>query len=135
MSETALKLGSAFALANGIYLALLGVVFLIYPRIYPSFSKWVAAHPVITQPLTLTYRWIGVLFITIAVAISAIAVTAYRQGQLWSWYTLLTMGLVGWFGSGIINSRFPSRISLLFVLIGIVLFLIAIIIPAKAILG
>lgn len=135
MKETLLKVGSAVTIIIGIYLLVLGVVFLVAPSAFPSFAVWVAANPAVADPLTLTYRWVGVLFIALAIPLLAIGATAYRKGEKWSWYTLLAMGIVGWFGSLAIHTRYPAPSTVYFSIIGTILFLIAIILPAKTILS
>ena len=130
-----MKIGSAATIIMGIYILVLGVIIMVAPSAFPSFKVWVAANPVVAGPLTLTYRWIGVLFITLAVPLLTMGVTAYRKGEKWSWYTLLAMGVVGLFGSLAIHTTFPAPSTLYFDVIGIILFLILIILPAKAILS
>ncbi len=71
----------------------------------------------------------GILFFTNAVAIIGITLASYRNAEKWSWCCLLIIGIAPLFGCTILHGVGA------WVLVGWILFIPAIVIPAKAILG
>jgi hypothetical protein len=66
---------------------------------------------------------------TTGAAIIGITLGSYRKAEKWSWWCLLVVGLAGLVGSTMSFGLQPG------VLVGWVLFILALAIPAKAILG
>jgi hypothetical protein len=62
-----------------------------------SWSELVSASPAIAGYITVLYRMYGVYCLLFGVMASVIAVTAFRRGERWAWWTLLlgnTLALV-----------------------------------------
>jgi len=71
----------------------------------------------------------GTLFATIGVATVGISLGSYRKAEKWSWWTLLAIGLMPLLYCTIVHGLMPGNI------VDWVLFILAIALPAKAILG
>ncbi len=71
----------------------------------------------------------GIVFFTNAVAIIGITLGSYRKSEKWSWWCLLIIGIAPLLGCTILHGLGP------WVIVGWVLFIPAIVIPAKAILA
>ena len=71
----------------------------------------------------------GMDLATTGAAIIGITLGIYRKAEKWSWWCLLVVGLVPLVGYTISHGIEPG------VLVGWVLFILALVIPAKAILG
>ena len=69
------------------------------------------------------------LFATIGVAIIGISLGSYRKAEKWSWWTLLAIGLMPLLYCTIAHGLMPGNI------VDWILFILAIAIPAKAIVG
>jgi hypothetical protein len=54
-----------------------------------SWSALVAASPLVTGYITVLYRMYGVYCVLFGLMGSVIAVTAFRRGEPWAWWTLL----------------------------------------------
>ena len=74
---------------------------------------------------------------TIAVSILAIflALTSYRKGEKWSWFAFLVAGIIVWGSNMAYYITLASSIDIVLMLIGLVLLVIGLAIPARAILG
>ena len=143
-----IKIGSKVMLAMGIYLAALGVFLVAAPQLVfeeefeaftgKSWTDFISGSPKSSQLFLMLVKFIGAHVLSIAALVIGITLVAYRKGEKWSWYTLLISGIIGWGGSlsyfitlGIAGALIGSLIAI----IGTVLFVIAIALPAKAILS
>ena len=145
---SSIKIGWKVMLAMGIYLAALGVFLVAAPQLvfeeeYRTFTgkSWpdfISSSPKASQLFLMLVKFLGAHLLSIAALVIGITLMAYRKAEKWSWFTLLISGIIGWGGAlsyfvtlGIAGAPFDS----LLVIIGTVLFVIAIALPAKAILG
>ena len=148
MQASSVKIGWKVMLAMGIYLAVLGVLFLLAPHgalgeefaafTGSSWTDFTSANPKPSELLLVTAKEKGAFILSIGVLIIAIALTSYRKGERWSWYALLVSGIIGWSGGLIYHITIGIRQALtggLIAIIGVIIFIIAIALPAKAILG
>lgn len=143
--SSSVKIGWVVMFIMGIYLAVLGLmsVFAYETTMTTSFriyvgqdwSDFVANSPKPAEMMTMISRLTGANLIGIGIFIVMMAWNAYRKAQRWSWYTALFAGILGW-GSGLayqITIASPSGVVV--TIIGSALFLIALLVPARAILG
>lgn len=142
---SSVRIGWIMMFIMGIYVAVLGLMWVFAHQamattsfpIYvgQNWSDFVANSPKAAEMMTMISRLTGAQSVAMGIVIVMIAWNAYRKAQRWSWYTALFAGILGW-GSGAslqITIGSPSGIAL--TVIGIALFLIALLIPAKAILS
>ena len=86
----------------------------------------------------ITQRMIGIEVLPISILMIFMTLNSYRKGEKWSWFALLIAGTVMWgglIGYKIMTGYFDPNASSLTFIIGAILFLIGITVPAKAILG
>ena len=74
---------------------------------------------------------------TIAVSIVGIflALTSYRKGEKWSWFAFLVSGIIVWGSNVAYYITLASLMTTVIMLIGLMLLVIGLVIPARAILG
>jgi hypothetical protein len=86
----------------------------------------------------ITQRLVGVLLFAISVLMIFVSQKSYNKGERWSWYALLIAGAVTWgslIGYKVVTGYFDPTISSTTFIIGALLFIAGISLPAKAILG
>lgn len=108
MQAKSIKIGWILMLILGIYLTALGIILAAIGEVDTS---------------------AGIYGATIGVAIIGITLGSYRKGEKWSWWCLLVVGLVPHLNCTILHGMPPG------VVVGWILFIPALAIPAKAILG
>jgi hypothetical protein len=86
----------------------------------------------------ITQRMVGVQLLPISVLMIFVTRKGYNKGEKWSWYALLIAGAVMW-GSlisyKVVTGYFDPTISSTTFVIGAILFILGIALPARAILG
>ncbi|MFQ6066977.1 MAG: hypothetical protein ACE5K3_06845 [bacterium] len=148
MQASSIKVGWKIMLAMGIYLAILGVFLVAVPQVSfkepfgaftgKSWTDFISGSPKSSQLFLMLMKFIGVHLLSIAALIIGITLVAYRKGEKWSWYTLLISGIIGWGGALTYHTIIgipEALIGGLVTIIGAALFVIAIALPAKAILS
>jgi hypothetical protein len=86
----------------------------------------------------ITQRMIGVIFLPVSILMVFITLNSYKKGEKWSWFALLIAGTLVWgglIGYKITTGYFDPNPSSLTFIIGAILFVVGIAVPAKAILG
>lgn len=147
-SAPSIKTGWKIMLAMGIYLAALGLFLVTAPQVgfeeaFAAFTgnSWTNFAPANAKPSELFLileKYLGANVLSAAVLVIGITLTGYRKGARWSWYTLLVSGIIGWGGCLTFRVTIGIREALmggLTSIIGTIIFIIAIVLPAKAILG
>lgn len=142
-----IKIGWKVMLVMGIYLAALGVFLVAAPQVAfkeefgaftgKSWTDFISGNPKSFQLFLMLVKFIGAHVLSIAALIIGITMVAYRKGEKWSWYTLLISSIIGWGGALTYHTIIgipEALIGGLVTIIGTVLFVIAIALPAKAIL-
>ena len=143
MAGRAVRFGWIVMLILGIYWLGFGVYKIVDPGVLlesgfeeiagQSWAAFVAANPAATVEL------IEMLVINMAIAQVAIAafvlmltLFGYRRGQKWAWYSLLVGNII--ILVGILISSILSSLDFRMPIIGLVLLIIALAVPAKSIL-
>lgn len=145
---SSIKIGWKVMLAMGIYLAALGLFLIAAPQVGfeeafaaftgNSWTNFASANAEPSELFLILEKFVGANVLSAAVLVIGITLTSYRKGARWSWYTLLVSGIIGWGGCltfhvtifGIREALMAGLISI----IGTTIFIVAIVIPAKAIL-
>jgi hypothetical protein len=86
----------------------------------------------------ITQRLVGVELFSIDLLTIFVTRKAYSKGEKWSWYALLIAGAVMWgslLGYKVVTGYFDLTLSSSTFVIGAILFILGIALPAKAILG
>jgi hypothetical protein len=143
--SSSVKIGWIVMFIMGIYIAVLGLTWIFATEAMSArdfllfagerWSDFATNNPKPAEMMVMDARLTGVAFVVIGIVVAMMAWNAYSKAEKWAWYTALFAGILGW-GSGIayqITIASPSGVVL--TMIGIALFLIGLVIPAKAILG
>jgi hypothetical protein len=83
-----------------------------------------------------TKRFWGIALLTISILIIAITSKSYSKGEKWSWYTLLVSGSILWgslIGYKVAIGYFQLTPSSMTFIVGAILFVIGLVVPAKTI--
>ena len=97
-----------------------------------SYSDFLASSPRHAGMYIITKKLFGVLMLLISLLILIITRKSYSKGEKWSWYALLITGTMLW--GSLIGYRFvigyvaPSIVTFV---IGVILFVVGIALPAK----
>jgi hypothetical protein len=144
MQSRAVSFGWIVMLILGIFWLYLGIYKLIDPEIMieswfetmgdQSWAAFVAANPEATVDFVqLLVISLGTTQLAIAAFVLIITLYGYRRGEKWAWYTLLVGNIILFASmliSGILNSM-----NLNMSVLGLVLLIIALAVPAKKILS
>jgi hypothetical protein len=148
MQTKSAKIGSFFMMAQAVYGLVLSLfwIFLtevMFVSIYAGYtgqtlSDALANHSRPAELWLITQRLVGVELLAISLLMILITRKSYDKGEKWSWYALLIAGAVMW-GSllayKVVTGYFDPTLSSTTFIIGAILFIIGISLPARAILG
>lgn len=147
MQASSVKIGSKIMMVMGVYTLVISLLWIFLTELMfvsdikaftgHTWSDFLVSSPKFAELYMITKRLLGITLFLISLLIVFITQKSYSRGERWSWYALLIAGIVTW--GGLITYRavigyLVSR-SLVTFIIGLALFLIGIILPAKAILG
>ena len=145
MIQKSVRIAWKVYLAYGIYMTVLGLLHLVVPQImstgqFESFTgttwaEFTKANAAAGDFIGLSFRFLGCMILLVGIFKIFIALYPYRKAESWSWWTALTIGVVAYgfiLPYGVIVGELTM---ILFNLIAIVLFLVAIILPARAMLS
>jgi len=144
MQASSVKVAWKLMLALGIYIAVIGLllIFLTKTMFIPDFtsftaqswSDFIASSPKPVELFIMVVRVLGAMTLVAGLFVALMAWKSYRKAEKWSWYTLLVTGIIGWGSSLTYYIAVGNLMGLVMVYVGIVLFVIGIALPAKAIL-
>jgi hypothetical protein len=144
----ALKLGNLFIGAMAVYGLVVALMWTFNTKVMfisdfaaytgQTWADYNVATPRFAQIYMINKKLIGFHIMSTCVLAGFINQTSYRKGKRWAWYALLVAGILTWgslIGYKIVIGYFnPNPSSATFV-VGAVLFLVGLVIPARAILG
>jgi hypothetical protein len=146
-SAPSIRTGWKIMLAMGIYLAALGLFLVAAPQVGfekafaaftgNSWTNFASANAEPSELFLIMQKYVGANVLSAAVLVIGITLTSYRKGARWSWYTLLVGGIIGWGSCLTFHATIGIRETLmggLISIIGTIIFIVAIALPAKAIL-
>ncbi len=145
MQASSVKIAWKVMLAVGILMIIIGLlmIFITKTMFAPDFtafttqswSDFLASNPKPAELFIMIERMSGIMILVTGLFVALVSWKSYSKAEKWSWYTLLVTGVIGWASSltyYIIIGDLTGRIV---TILGSVLFIIAIALPAKAILG
>ena len=143
MSEKSLKIGSSLMAVMGIFALVIAVLWIFITEIMfvsdflfftgVSYQDYLAASPIYAEFYIITKKLVGFMILAVSIPILFINQSGYKNGERWSWYALLITGGLLW-GTLLGYRVFIGYIggsSITFV-VGIVLWLLALLIPIKS---
>ena len=153
MQASSVKIGSTVMMGMGVYTLVISLAWIFLTEAGftsdfaaytgQTYSKYLAGSPRHAEMYLITKRLIGVELFPISVFIILITQKSYSRGEKWSWYALLIAGIVVW-GSligyriaiGYFGFDTPLRASSSMTpIVGLVLLIVGLGLPAKTIFG
>ena len=102
-----------------------------------TWAEFLVSSPAEAMLYIITKKLLGIQILAISILIIFIAQNSYSKGEKWSWYALLIAGSILW--GSMLGYRFVigyvASSGIMTFLIGLILFVVAIVLPAKEILG
>jgi hypothetical protein len=130
---------------SGIYLAIVGLMltFATETMFITSFetftakgwSDLLADYPKAGELFLMGERFFGVTLVALALMLIFVSWKSYSKAQKWSWYALLITNVLGWGGSLAYDTAVGYVPAIISSTVVIVIVVIALVLPAKAILG
>ena len=148
MQATSTRIGLTLMMAQAVYALVLSLFWMfvtdvMFVSIFAGYTGQTLADALANQskPAELwliTQRLVGVQLFAVSVLMIFVTQKSYNKGEKWSWYALLIAGAVMW-GSllayKVVTGYFDPTLSSTTFIIGAILFIIGISLPARAILG
>ena len=148
MQTKSAKIGSSFMMAQGVYALVVSLFWIFLTKVMfvsifagytgQTLSDALVSHPKPAELWLITQRLVGVELFPVSLLMIFITRKSYSKGEKWSWYALLIAGAVTWgslIGYKAVTGYFDPTPSSMTFIIGAILFIIGISLPAKAILG
>ena len=145
MESKALKTGSIVMVVMAVYGLILGLIWLFAAEalttdVFDSFtgqtwSDFVAANAKAADLQIMSIRLRAAMALAVSILGIFLALTSYRKGEKWSWFAFLVSGIIVWGSNVAYYITLASLTTTVIMLIGLVLLVIGLAIPAKAILG
>lgn len=145
MQASSVKIAWKVMLAIGIYTVVIGLlsIFLTKTLFAPDFASFTAeswsdfltnnSKP--AELFIIMQRQAGVMILIVGLFVALMAWKSYSKAEKWSWYTLLVTGVIGWGSAVAYYVVVGDPLGRIMTIAGAVVFVIAIALPAKAILG
>lgn len=96
-----------------------------------SYSNYSAESPELANYMLILERMAAGLGVVVALGALIVLFTAFRQGLKWAWFYILICGILGWGDTLFANVTMNNPLLIAVNIIGIVLIVIGLIIPAK----
>jgi len=145
MESKALKTGSIVMVVMAVYGLILGLIWLfgaeaLTTPIFASFtgqtwSDFVTANAKAADLWIMNNRLTVAIVLAVSILGILLALTSYRKGEKWSWFAFLVSGIIVWGSHVAYYITLASSMNTVLMLIGLVLLVIGLVIPAKAILA
>jgi hypothetical protein len=144
MQSSSIRSGSWVMYAMGIYTLVMSLFWIFLTEVVfvsdflaftgQSYADYLASNPDFAEIYIITKKLWGITMLLVSLLIIFITRKSYSKGEKWSWYALLIAGIMLW--GSLIGYRFwigyvaPSIVTFI---IGTILFVIGITLPAKQI--
>ena len=103
-----------------------------------TYADYLVSDPQYAQIYMITKKLLGVQMLSASILMIFVTQRCYKKGEKWSWYALLAAGIVTWgslLGYKVVIGYFkPSSSSMTFI-VGAILLVVGLALPAKAMLG
>ena len=145
MASKSLKVGWIVLYVMGLFKVYMGVmlVFATQSLFIPNFEAFTTKafadfatdYPKAAEMFIMMERLLGAALLGSAVFVLFMVWNSYRKGHKWSGYALLFADVLGWGSALVYQIIIGYAMATMMMIIGIILFVIGIVLPAKAILG
>lgn len=146
MARSFIKIGTSLMAAMGIFALAVSIAWILITDIMfvsdflfytgQSFADYLAAEPLYAEIYIITKKLIGVAMLIISLQILFINKFGYERGERWAWFALLISGGLLWgmlIGYRVLIGYVGG--SMITFVVGAVLYILAILLPAKEILA
>jgi hypothetical protein len=103
-----------------------------------TYADYLVSDPRYAQIYIITKKLLGVQILSTSILMIFVTQRCYKKGEKWSWYALLLAGIVTWgslLGYKVVIGYFRLSSSSMTFIIGAILLIIGLALPAKAMLG
>ena len=148
LAKSSVKVGSSIMMAMAVFALVISILWVSITEVMfvsdflaytgQGLSDALAAGSKSAELWLTTKRLWGVELLAISLLTMFITARSYAKGEKWSWYALLVTGCILWgslIGYKVAIGYFQPTMSSMTFIVGAVLFVIGITLPAKAILG
>lgn len=148
MGKRSVSIAWKVLLVYGLYTIILGLILLVAPREFAvtefeSFTgavwaEFAEANAKAANFIEFPYRAMGCMVLLLGIYKIFIALRPYRRAEAWSWWAILISGVIVWsymFSKSAMIGNIGDIDRLAPNILGIVIFLVAIVLPARAMLG
>lgn len=141
-SNRSLSIASKLVFFNGLFVMVYGFISLIFTSIVVEehfsnigvlFAGFALENPGAVGVAFALSRISGIAGISLGIMVMYFASTCFRERKKTSWWVWLIAGGVGWGGLLFIESMIRTPVTKIIALIGLLIYLASVIIPAKAI--
>ncbi len=146
MSKSPIKIGSSIMMAMAVFAFVISILWISITEVMfvsdflaytgQSLSDALSAGSKSAELWLATKRLWGFELLLISILIIFITAKSYAKGEKWSWYALLVAGCVLWgtlIGYKVAIGYFQPSVSSMTFIVGAILFVIGIAVPAKAV--
>ena len=148
LAKSTVKIGSSIMMAMAIFALVVSVLWISITEVMfvsdylaytgQGLSDALAAGSKSAELWLTTKRLWGFELLGISVLMLFVTARSYAKGERWSWFALLVTGFILWgslIGYKVAIGYFQPTMSSMTFIVGAVLFVIGLVVPAKAILG
>ena len=100
-----------------------------------SWNDYLDASPMLANYMLILERMAGGMGFAVSIAGLFVLITVFRKVEKWAWFYIATVSIIGWGNTLVANIAFKNPITITIIIIGLVLLIIGLIIPAKDFLG
>jgi hypothetical protein len=146
LSEKSLKIGSTLMVIMGFFALVMSILWIFITEIMfvsdflfytgGSYQDYLVANPAHAEIYIITKKLVGFMMLAVSIPILFINHVGYQKGEKWAWYALFVTGGLFW-GTLLGYRVFIGYVggSIYTFVIGIILWLLAILIPVKEFFG
>jgi hypothetical protein len=103
-----------------------------------TYADYLSSSPQYAKIYMITKKLLGVQMLSTSILMIFVTQRSYKKGEKWSWYALLIAGIVTWgslLGYKVVIGYFKLSSSSMTFIVGAILLVIGLALPAKTILG
>ena len=103
-----------------------------------TYADYLVSDPQYAQIYMITKKLLGVQMLSASILMIFVTQRCYKKGEKWSWYALLAAGIVTWgslLGYKVVIGYFKLSSSSMTFIVGAILLVVGLALPAKAMLG
>jgi hypothetical protein len=148
LAKSSVKIGSSIMMAMAVFALVVSVLWISITEVMfvsdylaytgQGLSDALAAGSKSAELWLTTKRLWGFELLGISVLMLFVTARSYAKGERWSWFALLVTGCILWgslIGYKVAIGYFQPTMSSMTFIVGAILFVIGLVVPAKAILG